>query len=159
MRFHCKSLVIALLLAACAPLLGCGDKIPPPGPNGIKEKAFIGTWREETGKDIGQSMVFGSDATPLRQVTFGADGTFKMIFVKKDGTQVDAGKFVEGTWAVSGDKCTITISNNKGVDPSISLGYLTKYVYKEKSTDQMDHIFMANETDDAQFSFSRVEGK
>ncbi|TWT43738.1 hypothetical protein RAS1_01370 [Phycisphaerae bacterium RAS1] len=158
MKLHGKSLAITLLLATFAPLLGCGSKIPPPGPNGIKEKAFIGTWREETGKDIGQSMTApGGDATPLRQVSFTDDGKYKMIFVKKDGAPTDAAKFVEGTWAVSGDKCTITITNNKGVDPSISMGFLLKYVYKDKANDKLDHIFMSNETDDSQASFARVE--
>lgn len=139
-------------------LAGCGDPLPPRGPNGIKEKAFIGVWREDPSQESGGVLGVMPENAPLRQVSFSEDGKYKMVFVKRDGTPTDTGKFAEGTWSVSGETCTLSITNSTltGDDKLKTLVVLSAYVYKEKARDEKEHLWMRNEEDQL-FAFSRVE--
>src|SRR5262245_9669719 len=101
--FIVRSLAGAALVTCFLAMNGCGKGTP----RGLATTDLIGTWLEipETAETPRNNRVVkvARLSPKMRKLTFNADGTYKIELAEPDGTVVDAGKSVTGTWKIEAD--------------------------------------------------------
>lgn len=98
------------MLVLVSSLGGCSKKAPDkPNPQNVQ-----GTWIELA--EATQSSRRMTPVAPrpfLRQITFNADKTFKMVQCDKEGKPVAGNKTIEGTWVFQDGTLNFTVTANK----------------------------------------------
>jgi hypothetical protein len=103
-----------LVVAGLAVTTGC-DKGGGQGPPPMDAQAIIGTWLEVREGPRVSTPRFQApewESPNIRQITFNADNTFKLIVCKPSGTPLDASKAIEGTWKVEENSVRFTVTSN-----------------------------------------------
>ncbi|MGE0479557.1 MAG: hypothetical protein AB7Q17_03695 [Phycisphaerae bacterium] len=104
--------LLILLASAWAGLAGCSRGGPK-----VSGQDLVGTWQEipsEAPANQGARFANVPRLVPeLRRLTFAADGTFKLVLTKADGTPLDESKAVEGKWRFEKGTYVIEIGSNK----------------------------------------------
>ena len=103
-----------LVVAGLAATAGC-DRSGGGGAAAIDEQALVGTWLETRDVPKRPSRRRGLvewESPNIRQITFNADNTFKLIVCKPNGTPLDASQAVEGTWSAEGAGVVFAATSN-----------------------------------------------
>lgn len=146
----------AVMLMLVTGLGGCSKSAPSkPNPQNV-----AGTWLEMSEPSQASRRMTPVAPRPfLRQITFNADKTFKMVQCDKDGKPVGA-KTIEGTWAFEGDSLKFTVTSNKfdaqyqNWKPQDSTGVIGYYTPDRKSVEE--RLIVSHE--DVPVTYKRVGG-
>lgn len=109
-RITCGTALVPVLVLAA----GCGGG----GPSGSQtDDMFIGTWLEDRSAAAAPEGRRQASVEPtssnIRQITFAADHTFKLIVCKPDGSPVAGAKDATGTWKVENGILMLEVTQNK----------------------------------------------
>ena len=103
-----------LVVAGLAATTGC-DRSGGGDASAMDEQALVGTWletREAPKRPSRRRGLVEWESPNIRQITFNADNTFKLIVCKPSGTPLDASQAIEGTWKAEGLGIVFTVTSN-----------------------------------------------
>lgn len=126
--------VVGVILLTAPMLTGCGSSKPVS--TAINQKAFIGTWTEDTSGRMsrggGTVTVAGTPAN-YRRMVFNEDGTFKMTVCDPSGRSLSPGQSVEGKWRVENDLVVLDVETNSLSGPQANWAPTRMIDYELKS--------------------------